>query len=119
VSERIQSDQAVSILGISLRAVQDLADRGLLPSAAQYRRNWTFNEQVLRNYVAEREQATRDKAQVRIKTAPSNRKPVDRAPSHGWQAAYEKALGLKPGEPRHKRPRQTQPASTKPARDSD
>ena len=118
-SERIQSHQARAILGVSLRSVQNLAARGVLPSAAQYDRDWTFDEKALRRYVAEREQDTRDKAKVRIKTEPSKKKPVDRAPSHGSQAAYEQALGLKPGQPRRKRRRQTQPTSTKSAKDND
>jgi hypothetical protein len=103
VSERIQSHQAKAILGISLRSVQDLAARGLLPSAAQYARDWTFDEKVLRRYVAEREQAAREKAKVRINAAPPQKKSVDRAPSHGSQAAYEQALGLKRRQPRRKR----------------
>ena len=45
VSERIQSHQARAILGISLRSVQNLAARGVLPSAAQYARDWTFDEE--------------------------------------------------------------------------
>lgn len=119
MSERIQSHQARAILGVSLRSVQNLAAGGVLPSAAKYARDWTFDEAALRRYVTEREQATRDKAKVRIKLATSERKSVDRAPSHGSQAAYERALGLKPGQPRRKRRRQTQPTSTKPAKDND
>ena len=118
VSERIQSHQARAILGVSLRSVQNLAAGGVLPSAAKYARDWTFDEKALRGYVAEREQATRDKARVRINAAPSNKKSVDRAPSHGSQAAYEQALGLKPGQPRRKRRHQTQPTATKPIKDN-
>jgi Helix-turn-helix domain len=119
VSERIQSNQAMAILGVPLRSVQNLAAGGVLPSAAKYVSGWTFDEKALRRYVAEREQATRDKAKVRIKAAPSKKKPVDRAPSYGSQAAYERARGIKPGQPRRKERRQIQPTSTKPPKDSD
>ena len=119
VSERIQSHQAKSILGISLRAVQDLAARSLLPSAAQYRRSWTFEEKALRSFVAEREQATRERAKVRVTAEPSKKKPIDRAPSHRSQAAYEQALGLKPGQPHRKARRKRHPASTKPTKDNE
>lgn len=84
-----------------MRSVQNLAAEGVLPSAAQYRRDWTFDETALRRYVAEREQAAREKAKVRIK-AFSQKKPIDGAPSHGLQAEYERALGIKPGQPRRK-----------------
>lgn len=117
MSERIQSHQAKTILGVSLRSVQNLAARGVLPSAAQYARDWTFDEEALRRYVAECEQATRDKAKVRISAAPS-KKPIDHASSHGLQADYERALGIKPGQPRRKR-RKANSTTTKPTEDND
>ena len=104
-------------MGIPLRSVQNLAARGVLPSAAQYKRDWTFDEKALRRYVAEREQATRDKAKIYIKGEPSKKRPIDRAPSHESQTAYERALGLKPGQPRRKVRRQAQSTSTEPAKD--
>ena len=117
MSERIQSHQAQAILGISLRSVQNLAARGVLPSAAQYDRDWTFDEKALRSYVAEREQVTRDKAKVDIKNEFSRKKTIERAPSHGSQTAYERALGLKPDQSRRKVIHQPRSASTKPAKD--
>jgi hypothetical protein len=96
MSERIQSRAAKDILGVPLRSVQNLAAQGELPSAAQYKRNWTFDEAALRRYVAEREQATQDRAKAHNMPAPPTKRTVNRAPSHAAQAAYERALGLKP-----------------------
>jgi hypothetical protein len=49
---------AVAILGVPPRTVQDLAARGELPGAAKFGRRWTFDLSKLRRYVREKERTT-------------------------------------------------------------
>jgi hypothetical protein len=117
MSERIQSRAAKSILGIALRSVQSLAAQGKLPSAAQYKRNWTFEEAALRRFVAEQEQATQDRARARSYPVSTTKKAVKSAPSYAAQTAYERALGLKPDRSKHPRRRSAQDAAAKSKKD--
>jgi excisionase family DNA binding protein len=94
MSERIQTDRAREILGISRRSVQNLAARGELPSAAKCGRNWTFNEADLRRYVAEREEANRQQAAARAKPRPRPKQPLSKVPSYASLSAYARALGI-------------------------
>jgi hypothetical protein len=54
--ERITIEIAVGILGISARAVQQMALRGQIPGAAKIGRRWTFDEKKLRGFVRQREE---------------------------------------------------------------
>ena len=56
--ERIMIDRAASILGLSTRTIQNLAIRGMIPSAAKLGRSWTFNEVELRRHINTKEQET-------------------------------------------------------------
>jgi hypothetical protein len=45
--ERVQAPRVASMLGISLRQVQDMAARGEIPTAARFGARWTFDECAL------------------------------------------------------------------------
>jgi hypothetical protein len=62
--ERGTIEQAVAIIGLSMRAVQDLAARGEIPGAAKFGRRWTFDLAKLRRHVAAKEQETWQRAQA-------------------------------------------------------
>jgi predicted DNA-binding transcriptional regulator AlpA len=98
MQERIQSGRAKQILGISLRSVQNLAARGELPSAAKFKRSWTFDEAELRRYVAEREEANRQQAAARAKPCPPPKRPVSKVPSYASLSTYASALGISAGD---------------------
>jgi hypothetical protein len=55
MTERIRVSKASGILGVSVRALQDMAARGEVPSAAKIGRVWTFNEAALRRFVRQKE----------------------------------------------------------------
>lgn len=96
MAERIRTDQAKDILGIPLRTVQQLARQGVLPSAAQYRRAWTFNEAALRAYVAAQEEIVRRRTGTCSPLPATTLGPVAQPPTNSCQADYEAALGLRP-----------------------
>jgi hypothetical protein len=54
-AERGSIEQAVAILGVPLRTVQDLAARGEIVGAAKIGRRWTFDLQKLRLLVKQKE----------------------------------------------------------------
>jgi hypothetical protein len=60
--ERGNIDDAVAILGLSRRFVQERAASGLLPGAAKFGRRWTFDLGKLREHVKEREAETCERA---------------------------------------------------------
>lgn len=45
IPERIRADAVAAITGLSTRAVQSLALRGIIPGAARLGRRWTFDEE--------------------------------------------------------------------------
>jgi hypothetical protein len=49
--ERIQSHNVASILGVTPRAVREMALRGDLPSAALIGGRWTFSENQIRTWL--------------------------------------------------------------------
>jgi hypothetical protein len=57
-TERCAIDQAVAILGLPLRTVQDLAARGEIMGAAKIGRRWTFDLEKLRRFVRDKERQT-------------------------------------------------------------
>lgn len=61
--ERGTIDDAIGILGVSHRSVQDLAASGALPGAAKIGRRWTFDLAKLREYVEAREHEIWQRAQ--------------------------------------------------------
>jgi hypothetical protein len=56
--ERIVIEDAVAILGLSGRTIQEMAQRGEIPGAAKFGRRWTFDVAKLRSMIAEKEQET-------------------------------------------------------------
>ena len=60
--ERDNIDEAVAILGLSRRFVQERAAAGLLPGAAKFGRRWTFDLAKLREHVKEKEAETWEQA---------------------------------------------------------
>ena len=113
MSERIQTNQAKNILGVSKRSVQNFAAQGLLPSAAQIGRCWTFDEAELRRHVLDRQAAALEKASRSHNLVSSRKKTVERAPSHGRQASYEQVLGLNPDRQRRKHQGDRHPTQSK------
>ena len=57
-AERIVIEDAVAILGLSGRMIQEMAQRGEIPGAAKFGRRWTFDVAKLRAMIADREQET-------------------------------------------------------------
>jgi ribosomal protein S14 len=59
-AERIVVEDAMLILGLSRRTIQEMAQRGEIPGAAKFggRRRWTFDVAQLRAMIADREQET-------------------------------------------------------------
>lgn len=51
----IQSPAAAFILGVSVRQVQNMAARGLLPSAAKMGSVWTFRRGAIQDYRRQKE----------------------------------------------------------------
>jgi excisionase family DNA binding protein len=89
--ERIQSPAVANILGVTTRAVQEMAARGDLPSAARIGRRWTFEESAIRKYVRTKEDECR-----RISIRGAGRGGVAlRLPDAITDEAYERAIGLK------------------------
>jgi len=60
--ERISLDDAVPLIGVSTRKLQQLAARGEIPGAAKFGRRWTFNLVKLRAYIAAKEAEVRKQA---------------------------------------------------------
>src|SRR5262245_23436314 len=54
--ERVTIEAPVSILGLSARAIQQMASRAAIPGAAKFGRRWTFDERKLRGFVRQREE---------------------------------------------------------------
>ena len=91
--ERIQCHAAAKILGISMRAVQKLAQAGKLPGAAKIGNRLTFNVTLLRQYVKEQEDALC--RVTSISAAPSGGAEF-RLPAPTRDEAYERLIGLRP-----------------------
>jgi Helix-turn-helix domain len=54
-AERILTEDAVAILGLSGRMIQEMAQRGEIPGAAKFGRRWTFDDAKLRAMIADKE----------------------------------------------------------------
>ena len=54
-AERIGVEAVALILGENVRTVQAMAAAGKIPSAAKPAKKWTFNETIVRDWLAERE----------------------------------------------------------------
>jgi hypothetical protein len=54
-AERVTIERAGAILGLAIRTVQRMSQRGELPGAALIGRRWTYNEDKLRAYVRNKE----------------------------------------------------------------
>jgi hypothetical protein len=119
VSERIQTNQAKDILGVSKRSVQSFAAQGILPSAAQIGRAWTFDKAALRRFVAECEEAARQRSNRHIIVTPTPKKAVNQASSYGIQGDYERALGLKVDHGRGEQNRNPHSSRSKPKKGGD
>ena len=57
-AERIVVEDAMSILGLSGRMIQEMAQRGEIPGAAKFGRRWTFDVAKLRAMIADKEHDT-------------------------------------------------------------
>jgi hypothetical protein len=63
--ERVTIDDALSIIGISTRSLQEMAARGEIPGAAKFGRRWTFDLAKLRAHVKDKEEEIRQAANDR------------------------------------------------------
>src|SRR3974390_3165959 len=63
-AERIVVEDAMLILGLSRRTIQEMAQRGEIPGAAKFGR-WTFDVAKLRAMIADREQETSQRSYER------------------------------------------------------
>ena len=88
--ERIQSQNVASILGITPRAVREMALRGDLPSAVLIGGRWTFDEKQVRTWLRVQElRHLRDAG----KGLGLDQLQIDQAK---LDASYKLALGRKP-----------------------
>jgi len=69
-SERVTVEHAASIIGVSSRFVQKLAQRGEIPGAAKFGRRWTFDVIKLRRLVLEREREAWERTGPKIGRTP-------------------------------------------------
>jgi excisionase family DNA binding protein len=56
--ERGTVREAAKILGLKVRKIQAMSQRGELPGAAKIRRQWTYNLAKLRGFIRQQERAT-------------------------------------------------------------
>src|SRR4051812_7579263 len=64
-AQRGTIEQAMDILGLPVRTVQDMAARGELPGAAKFGRRWTFDLHRLQRHVRDKERQTWRNAKLR------------------------------------------------------
>src|SRR5215471_9621332 len=56
--ERGTVREAAKILGLKVRKIQAMSQRGEIPGAAKFRRQWTYNLAKLRGFIRQQERAT-------------------------------------------------------------
>ena len=88
--ERIQSHNVATILGVTPRAVREMALRGVSPSAALIGGRWTFSEDQVRTWLHVQELRHLREA---CKGPALDQLQIDRAK---LDASYKLALGRKP-----------------------
>ena len=70
-AERIRAQVVCTMTSLSLRKVQEMADQGLIPSAAKLGGVWTFDPIRVRAWIRERERACLEKAGAKPPTSSS------------------------------------------------
>jgi len=68
-AERIRAQVVCTMTSLSLRKVQEMADQGLIPSAAKLGGVWTFDPIRVRAWIRERERACLEKAGAKPPTS--------------------------------------------------
>ncbi len=101
-SERCRTARVADITSLSVRQIQHMAARGLLPSAAKLGNVWTFNEKVIRQWIEEKERETYEKASI---GEMAFRVPAFDPEARRYEEAYEQAFGLKRGNSKKRSPR--------------
>ena len=94
----IQAPAAAFILGVSVRQVQNMAARGLLPSAAKIGSVWTFRRGAILGYRRQKEgEACQRAANVISIGGTASGTVVSVCVAETLDEAYERALGGSPG----------------------
>jgi hypothetical protein len=94
---RIQTKAAASILGVTPRTVQNLANRGELPGAAKIGKVWTFDPAKLQRFIADQEEFAQARALVPKAIPPRKCEPPLRASES--ERRYEEAMSRMLGKP--------------------
>ena len=97
--ERIRARKVVEITSLSLRQVQEMSARGLIPSAAKLGSVWTYNEAAIRKWVreAEEENVRQAMASEQAFRRISARPPIA-WPEHDaayYRKTYDEAMGTR------------------------
>lgn len=92
---RIPVAQVADMIGLTVRAVQQMAARGDIPSAAKFGRRYTFDALTIRRWIKQRE-AELCPTKTYSAEAPSGGAGF-RLPDATSNEAYERLIGLRPG----------------------
>ncbi len=92
--ERVRARKVVEITSLSLRQVQEMSAKGLIPSAAKLGSVWTFNERTIRRWVGHRE---REACRTISTSETGSGMPALNAAGVNYDEAYGQLLGLRPG----------------------
>jgi hypothetical protein len=94
--ERCLIDEAHRITGLPKRNIQYLAQKGRIPGASRLGMRWTFDKATLRRWAREGDHTPCQKTPtVEAKTVRGGR--VSKSVDSSTVAAYEQAIGIKPG----------------------
>jgi hypothetical protein len=88
--ERLGTEAARLITGLSARGLQAMAARGEVPGAAKLGKKWTFDAIKLRRWIAQRETECQTSTSAGIHGG-----AVSSAPAETIDAAYERAIRLR------------------------
>lgn len=103
--ERITSEDVQAITGLTLRTVQNLADRRIIPSAAKLGGRWMFDEQSVRRWIrlkeAEECEAQKNPTTPTIISTGSKVWHTSRSKSeeNKYEKAFEQQFGRRRGKP--------------------
>ena len=89
-AERILLPELARMTGKTPRALQAMAARGAIPSAAKIGRHWTFDRSRVRRWIASSERVWRTTSINETESGGSK----FRWPEHSTDEACERALGL-------------------------
>ena len=90
MSRRVQSGEAATLMGLSLRAVQSRAARGEIPGAAKLFGTWTFDPVKLAKFISGEE--SKCAAMTTFTKGPASIGCAPRSAGASIEKAYERAI---------------------------